>query len=356
MPHVFPYRHEPVRLAVQTAVGATLAYALGSAIGKDSESWAVFSAVFVISGNVGGTLGIALDRLLGTMIGVLVALAVTHTVGTGGWHTVVSLAIGIGVMALVSGYAPSTSYGLVPTAMLVVAPGFDVLESAIEQSAGIVAGAAAGAFASVVVFPRSAVGEARRAVAEVLRGSAELLDRSLAATLHGERRDLLAVHQSIEAALERARRTNPAARRERRLRGRRSGPVPTDAAAERLWYTLAVLDRLSAQRIPAAVGADLAGRIAAAGRSSAEAIRRIASDTEHGRPPKPTDLSGEVSAVNDALASLRGKPAFTGLDQEDMVHVMTLAFALEEVARHVEALVTPAGDEAAVHPRNVPAQ
>lgn len=333
-----PYRHESLRIAMQTAVGAAAAYGVGLAIGREAESWAVFSAVFVVQGNVGGSLDGALHRVFGAAIGVAVALATVFTIGVGEWRTMASLVVAVGAMSLVAGRHPSTAYGLVTATMIVVTPGIDLLESALRQSAGIVAGAVTGALASIAVFPRSAARQSDEAVAAALRGCGELLERSLGSILGDPDRDLAPVHRRIEEALGRARRTNPAARREKILSGSAPGRRPTADTVERLWYTLALLDRLSARPLPRHAADRLDRPLRSFAAAARDALDELAGPAGRRRSAAPGALSDEADAVEDAVDGLRTGPDAAALDRRAAVDLMALAFAVGEASRHVGEL------------------
>lgn len=77
----------PMRLALQTAGGAALAFALAKALGIQEVSWIVLSAVFVVQSSIGGTIHSALWRMAGGGAGLLLGLIASLLFGGGEWST-----------------------------------------------------------------------------------------------------------------------------------------------------------------------------------------------------------------------------------------------------------------------------
>lgn len=332
---------DAVRVAIQTTVGGLLAYGLGSLINQEAETWSVFSAVFVIQGTVGGTLGSAAFRVIGGLIGVVLGLAAVTVLGQGGWHQTVGIAVGIGVMSLVTGYYPQLSYGLVTVTMMTVAPGFDVLENATTRSAAIMVGTLAGAATTTFLFPRAAARQGRGATAAAIRGCADLIRRSVAALTSGGGADLADDHAAIGSSLAEARTAGQAARRERLLPARRSA-MPVHAV-DRLWYSLALLDRLTIRRLPDSVRDSLSGRLEALGDAMAGRLEKVAGDVEADRPLSGDTNEAALQAFRDAMNALRAEHRLAGLSVDEAEHLLSLAFAFEEIDRGVRALRDAAG-------------
>ncbi len=330
-------RRDPLRMAIQTAVGAMAAYGVGLLIGKEAETWAVFSAVFVVQGNIGGTLETAVSRVIGAVLGVAVALALVFTVGTGGWRTVASLAAVVGVMSLVTGWYPQLRYGLVTGTMMVIAPGFDVVENAFERSVGIVAGAAAGALASVLIFPRAADSQARSAVADAQRGCATLLRRCVGDLL-GEKGDHAPIHRRIESSLRAAGQSFDVTRPERLLRLRRRRRDPPVTATERIWYTLAILDRLGDRPLPKTLVRRLEQPLREAADAVSGTLEAAAESCETGRNRDGPSIEDKIDRLTDAIDVSRTEQV-SDLSREDLEQILALAFAFEQLARNLRELL-----------------
>lgn len=329
---------DPARVAIQTAAAAVAAWFAGHAIGQDAVSWAVFSAVFVVQGNIGGTIASATGRVIGAILGVLVALAAIFTIGTGEWRTLLSLAIGVGIMSLVSGWRPSYSYGLVTVTMIIVAPGFEVVENAIERSAAVIAGTVIGALASTVLFPRAARAQSRAAAGRALRGCAKLLRATTQAVVSGDTPDLLAIHKEIESAVAEAQSSSRSGQNERLLPiGQRTIDAPV-LTVQRIWYSLAVLDRLSDRSMPRAVSDILAEPVRAAGDAAAGALDAAADDLARGKAPEHLDVRQRLKVLNEALDRLRDEKRLDDLPREDVERVLTLGFAFEQICRNISEL------------------
>lgn len=272
----------PLRVALQAASAAVLAYLAASLSGLPQPSWAVFSALFTVQSNLDGTIGSAIFRIAGGGLGLVVGLAAIGLVGTGGWLTVATLVIGILPMALVASLRPSLSYGLVTVTMLILAPGLEVLESALLKAAEIGLGALCGAAAATLLLPHSARRAEDRHLATALRQLGALMEKALLDMARGRRADPSPRHQAIGKALQAARDTAAAGPhflpggRSRRARNRLTGHI------ERLWYTLTILDRLQQAFAPAPLPREAARPLERLARDAGRLMRQLAGSIEQG--------------------------------------------------------------------------
>lgn len=321
---------EPVRLAGQTTVAAVAAFLVGRWLDLPTVSWAVFSAVFVVHANVGGTLGTAATRLAGGGLGVLIALAAVLTLGSGGWWTVAALAISVTAMSLVLARWPQLSYGLVTVTMIVVNPGVDVVEGAMNRSLAIAVGALTGTVAAILLFPKRAEAEARQSAALALTDCADLTQRCIASLQGRGEEDLGPIHARLEARAKAAHEAAGVSRPERIFGGRVAPDAPA-RAVEKLWYTLALLARVAGRSLPAPAAERIRLSLDATGDRLVESMRAIAA----GKDADHAAVGGAVARLGSDVDALWADTTHAGLDRVERQRLNTLLFACEVLAGDV---------------------
>ena len=330
------HRHEPVRRSLQTVVAVAIAYAAAVLLRLPEPSWAVFSALFVVQDTVGGTVTSALNRILGAAVGLALGLAVVLVVGIGPWRSLVALILAVGVMAGIAGRWPHLQYGLVTVAILVVAPSYQLLEGALVTALEIAVGAVCGAAAGAGVLPVAAHRSAARHLAQATRCCGQLLERGMTAIVRNEPPALLPQHQQVEAELTRARELMLQSRRSRHDRSGRLFDLYR--RLDRLWYTLALVDRISSMHLPEAA-APMTGPIRKATVACCVYLQHLADAIESGeRPPdaaEPLAVTGQVAA---AIESLREQDSLRSTSRAELEAVLTLSFAWQQVSTSVAAL------------------
>nr|CAD6437865.1 FUSC family protein [Rhizobium sp. Q54] len=312
-------RYRPVRIAAQTAGGAASAYLAAQALGLPEPSWSVFSALFVIQSSVGGTIRSAMARIGGGAAGLIIGLIVIFAIGIGGWLTVLALSVGVAITACIASLRSGMSYALVTVTMLVLAPGIDVIEGAFVKALEIGLGSLCGAVAVVFVLPRSAHRQADEQIARSLEGCAELLTESYRTIASGERRDVSHLHDQIEQGLQEARSMSVQSRP--RFGSTDRASRERDALrreAERLWYTLALIERLRRpfQKLP--VPAELLERETSRIDAAAAHLRHLAAALLAGTQPQgglsldcsPSQDSDNMSLNSSSLSTIQAHQLF----------------------------------------------
>ncbi|WP_160936170.1 FUSC family protein [Teichococcus coralli] len=325
------------RFTLQTVAAVLVSYGLAKALGLPDASWAVFSALFVIQGSIGGTVTAAADRVLGACLGASLALACIFAIGLGEWRTVASLVAGISVMGIVAGIWPRFSYGLVPVAILVLAPGIEVVEDALLKVIAIALGSGAGALSSLLVLPQRAHLAAQRQLGHAVADCGALLSACMTKMLTRDAPDLSAAHARISDALAQAgkmaRQSHPWLRR---------GSPPHRPAeilrqVERLWYTLAMVDRLSGQPLSERAGAFLAEPVHDAAREAECFLRETGKALARMQPPPSSEqFHACIHAITDAMDRLHAEG---GLTRPEAERTFGLSFAWEQVSHGVDELL-----------------
>lgn len=341
-------RGDPARLAVQTVLAVLVTYAAALWLHLPEPSWAVFSALFVIQGSIGGTLTAAMDRVQGAVLGALLALLCVSVIGTGAWRTILSLVTGVGIMSLIAGVRPQLNYGLVPVAVLTVAPGTELVEDGLLKIAAIGLGAAAGALASVLVLPRQAHRAAEQHLVQALAGCGALLSACMDKLLSQDERDLHPLHARIARELALA----GSMSRQTRLRRKQEQYVLLSSLlnqVERLWYTLAMADRLSARPLPDAVREAMAAPVRQAAGEAERFLYEAGQALTCGKPPPAASrFDALAQEVGRLVERLRAEGQLSQAKREEAEQILGLSLAWQQLSRNVEDLLALASaDQAA---------
>ena len=340
--------NEPMRRAVQMMVAVAVAFVAAVALRLPEPSWAVFSALFVVQGSVGGTVTGALNRIVGAAVGLALGLLIIVVVGIGEWRSLVSLVLAVGVMAVLAGRWPQLQYGLVTVAILVVAPVHELFEDSLLIAAEIAVGAVSAALAGVLVLPVAAHRSALRHLGQAVQACARLLRAGM--TPHGEEGppELAPLHAEIEAELDQAREMMAQSRRTRRARD-----LPSQFEllrhVDRLWYTLALVDRLSGRKLPPDALRHMQEPLAAATDACAGYLDGLGSMIAAGRreerdPERLAPVGRLVAAVDD----LRHSDLVPAMSQAEAEALFTLSFAWQQISSNIDELAACAcGDSGA---------
>ncbi|MBS9720897.1 FUSC family protein [Tianweitania sp. BSSL-BM11] len=330
---------EPMRLAVQTIIAVAAAYLLALILRLPDPSWSVFSAIFVLQLSVGGTINVAIDRVVGAVIGMIVGLICLAIIGFGEWHTLLSLAISVGIMALVSGYWPRYNYGLVAVAMLVVAPDFEMVEGAFWRAAAIALGSCCGAIVGAVIMPVRAHQRARYHLGQAVCLCGNLLNASMGRARSGEKADLIAIHDTIAAELRKAQDMMTQSRKRPGTQGWPARNWRVYREVDRLWYTLALADRSSSMPL----AQDLMAHLDTASDEAMKSCCHYLHDFGHAYAagndvPQAEGLNGPLAALHDAVVELRSQRMTLDRDLREVERLFTLSFAWEQVAENIKSL------------------
>jgi uncharacterized membrane protein YccC len=333
---------KPARVGVQTAAAATVTFALFKLTGLPQPSWAVISALFVIQPNVGATVGAALGRIAGTAAGTAIGLVCVLTVGPSAWAIALGLVVATGSLGFITGIRPELRYGLVPAAFIMLAPGGDALDQAWHGAAAIVIGAIMGALTGLVVFPETAHRGVERQLGEVVARCGDLLRAAVAALLGDpERYRMRSISESVEACLWAAGPVAAQSHYPSRLRKRPRHPAPRALlqAVERLWHSLLLLMPADGTVLAGQARHELAPVLQEVASAGDDYLKSLARALESNAPAPPTGPFGErVQELNAALARLRQRGATRPLEGREAARIFTLAFAVQELHRHVQGV------------------
>lgn len=324
-----------IRPAAQAAAAAAATYAIMLALGWHGQaSWAVISALYVVQPHLDGTLSNAAARLGGTALGTAIGLGILHAVGFWPPGVAASLAAAVLLLTTLSGYHPGLRFGLIPAAVLILAPQGDPVVTAWARAGAIGLGAVVGTVASLTVFPKAASRSVEQGLGQALRRCADLLAASSDALLgRGDRRfDPINgdIRRSLQATAAQA---GQALRQRERVDRRRRRPPPGKLhhAVRSLWHSILMLERTSEQPLDGALRQAVEAPLAEYREAVGQALRRVAESLAgSGAPPRTGAVSDSAEALRAAVATV--PPADGGGP------AAVLAFAVAQIARDTEAI------------------
>lgn len=328
-----PSLPEPLRLSIQTAVAVSAAYLIARVLQLPEPSWAVFSALFVLQASVGGTITNVIHRIIGGVVGLLIGLACLYILGTGGWRTVLGLVISVGSMTLISARWPSLGYGLVTVAILVVAPGYDLVEDALVKAVLISIGSVCGALAAITVFPATAHRRASHHLGRAIERCGELL----AASMRGSQSELPSIHAAIERELNSARGMLSQSRQRDRVGVAAIPNLALLPQVDRLWYTLALADRLSGRKLGKPEDKHLRACLESASEANCRYLRELGKAVKKGElPPFRYDAQKEIEALVQRIDDLRQRDLSRAVSRSDVESLFTLSFTWQQIGTNIE--------------------
>lgn len=330
------------RFAVQATISALATYWVTQLLGLQEVSWAIISALFAIQATVGGSLISAIDRVLGAVLGVFIGIAVLFAFGSGEWRSVPAIGVAVAATSLVVGAMPSLQYGLVTVAIMVVSPGEDLVATAVQKVAAITLGALVGTIVATIVLPVRAHRRAERHLSRAVRDCADLLSGSVDILTGLASPDLSGVQERIRAEILQAQ-SMLSQTQIRRLRG--TGPRPTPMqllqAVERLWYTLALVERLATGPLP---GLSCAGRVGDALSACEDYLTEIADAVaRNSQVSSPRPVSAAIDAMRRDLGDPCGPTGERGLSSPDRERLFAFSFAWHGIDRTLREMAETLG-------------
>jgi len=320
------------RTTAQAAVASVVTYGAMVWIGGGKEtSWAVISALYVVQPSIGGTLSNAVARLVGTLLGTSIGLAGLYLVG----HSTIGIAVSLVASALIlttaSGYHPGLRFGLIPAAVVILASGGDVVDSAWPRAGAIALGALVGAVASVLVFPRSAHQEVREQLVGAIGDCATLVSAAVASALGEGGQDTDQIDARIRSELVQAAQMHGQSLR-RNIR-HRPGPqgLPLDEmreAVRRLWHTILILRRTNARILPADIRRTVQTPLREFGTAAHDTLNRYGDAVRKGKPAPPAP---RLDDFTEALRNAAFDAARTDIGREEREALFTLAFTARQI-------------------------
>jgi uncharacterized membrane protein YccC len=326
----------PLRLAVQTAGGAALAFGIAKSLGLPDVSWVVFSAVFVVQSSIGGTIRSAARRMAGGGAGLLLGLIAIFAFGSGGWQTFAGLVTGVAAMAALSALRPGLSYGLVTVTMLVLAPGVEVVEGSVLKAGEIALGTLCGAAAAAAVMPRAAHRQVDEHLANALRSIGAFIGRDRRHFVDGPQNGPGVSRDAVETELAQAR--DLLRQSQPRLRSTSAAVDARDELRreiERFWYGVVLLDQLVEPFPHAGQPGPIAEPIDRVIRDSADHLQRLSACIRQSQPPKPwSPPAAAMKSLDECSRELSvQKRAVT-----EVQHLFAISFTCKQIAFGVERI------------------
>jgi uncharacterized membrane protein YccC len=334
------------RMSAQTAAAALAAFGTVKALGLPEGSWAVISALFTVQQSVGGTLTAAVGRLIGVAIGTMLGVACAALIGVSPWQAALGLLITAAVMNGIAAKWPSTQFGVVAGAILLLVPEGSPADKAIERGITIGLGTIIGTLASLFVFPERAHLKAREHLGLAIRRCGDLLATGIGLMTGDRDGDLGTIHAEIRRELEAA-----ATMAEQSvhpwLSFRAEAPEPDKLvrATERLWHTLIMIDRAEDGPLPAVPRERLSPALRGLAAASCAYLEGLGLTVTKGEPPPPPDaVQTHLRTLDEALERMREEGGTRPLPGAETERVFGLSLALRHLAGDVASLARIVGE------------
>lgn len=338
-----------IRVALQSMIAALLAYAIMRQLGLYANlSWAIIGALFTIHGSLDATLGAGLRRLLAAAIGAAIGIGIVYFF-SGFQLMPVRIALVAAITNALAASRPELDYAAAAGAVVALQPTAD-LDGAIGTALAVGVGGAAGAVASVTIWPELGRHRAQRLLASALRHGQRMIDltlndltRDLSKEEREERRE---ARRLMITDLEAASATAKEVRFRQQLRSGASIHRFTQEM-ERLWHSLVIVERVIAGGRDQFGQDDYEAVMPHVGDAHAALCELLVSLAEMIEKNKTEGPDQEVwdrfhQAQREALACLSVREA-----ERDSINeraIQTLLFGLEEIRRVVSAFQILATD------------
>jgi len=332
-----------VRQAVKTTIAACLAYVIADFLALPQAFWAAVVAILVTQANIGASLGQALDWFSGSLLGAIVGGAVAVLVGDAFAMRLAGLAATVLVMGYFAASHPQMRIACVNAAIIILGTQAygPPLTSAGNRVLEVVIGTVVAILTMLLVFP-SRAGPAlalhiSRTLPLYFQLTSDLLNMALAGRY--DEKTVAAASANIRAAIT----TNAAL----------SGEVQTEVAGyladspnpealltalRRLWHTELMLARAVSRPLPASIQAMLRAGLEAL-RDAVGALRAEVSEAAGSMKHAAPDIAAVEAAIanlNGKVASMRDSDELRSLPMDDVLRLMTLDFALEQLRQNLK--------------------
>jgi uncharacterized membrane protein YccC len=223
--------------------------------------------------------------------------------------------------------------------MLIAAPDYELLESALVRAGAITLGTFCGTLAGALVWPVRAHRRARQHMGRAIERCAELLDAALTRSHAREHADLQALHDRIGDEMHQAQDMIGQSRKRQGTENRAGRNSAVRREIDRLWYTLNLVDRSTAHPL----AWDALRMIDEPTRKATELCGSFLRDfgrafAQDGDLPEPGEAVNAIIDLVDATKELRRKQATLSLELRDVERLFSLSFAWEQLADNLRDL------------------
>jgi len=331
-------------LTLRMSVAGLLTFGIGHLLGLTQVYWAVLTGVIVMQASIGGSLKAMLDRFVGTLggagWGVAVTIGVPHT---GAVSTGIALAVALIPLALLVAFRPA--YRIAPVTAAIVLLGQPAGGGVIEAALDRVFEIALGSIVALAVALSLAPARAHQALYAAARDAMDAMAEQVAALLAGVAAPLdgaavLAGHDRIRAAIERAVAVSDEAARERRSHvSDAPDPDPLVRTLRRLSHDLVIIGRALPEPLPEPVRDRLAAPAADAGAAIAAFVTGLGDALTAGAlPPSDRAVDTAFDAYSAAIAGLRRDRLTVAQPDAEVERIFGLSFGLEQLRRNLDDL------------------
>lgn len=315
------------RISLQSAAGAALAWLVVSPVLPAHASWAVFSAIYVVSRSTGDTLRVAAGRSIGTVLGTIIGV-ISVALLSGQDNTVLRIPLAAFAAGLLTTFRPNWSFAVMVAVVVALHQDGPALSSALERGFAILLGAAAGTAAAFLLWRESAQHRTGHALKGALDGCRQLLEAGIDSAASSTN-DLQPLHRDVAKCLQRAR--DEAAGSSSKWRPALRQRIDV---VQRLWHALLIIDRATHQDWPVE-HLDREDRASALYEVRDAAVERLTAINTFGSGSAGGDRDRLHNAVRQAVLFSAPAPDQTGERGWEDIMLGGLVFALAEVERNI---------------------
>lgn len=335
-----------VRQALKATIAACLSYVIADFLALPQAFWAAVVAIVVTQASIGASLGHALDWFMGSVIGAVVGGAVAVLVGPGFELRLASLAATVMVMGYFAASRPQMRIACVTATIIIL--GTPVLGTPLASASiriiEVIIGTTVATLTMLLVFPARAgpalADHITRTLPLYFQLVCDLLDMALSGVYDQEK--IRAASARIRGAIA----TNQALREQAQREvagflGDNPDPEALLTSLRRLWHTELIFARVLSQPLPPIVMERLGDGL----KELRDAIAALGTDLTAsearggGMNLDIDEVSAAIAKLNATVEGMRGTPELRALSTDDMLRLMTLDFALEQLRQNLKDLV-----------------
>ena len=328
--------------ALKTAFAASLSYAIAEYFELPQSFWAAVVAIFVTQANVGASLGQAFYWFLGSLLGVVVGGAVAILVGSEPAMRLLGLAPTVLVLGYLAARWPPLRIACVNAAIVIL--GTPMFEAPI-YSAGIrmievFIGTVVALLTVLLIFPSRAGPALASHVAQSLPVYFKMLSEVLTSALTGHCDDkvVAASNTKIRSAVTMNQNLKEEVQRE--VQGFLAGqvdPEPLLNTLRRFWHTQLMLARACSSPLPEPAMVKIRPTLRKLRDAVDEIVANLndAGDCTIKRPPSLATVEAPLEELYQLILGLRQEGELRSMPMDDVIRLLTLDFALEQLRLNI---------------------
>lgn len=181
-------KKDALRLALQSATAAILAFVIIKSIESKEVFLCVLSAVFIVEPSIGNTISQAKSRVVATIVGSIIGFTIS-TIIPSNVGTAISLGVSMLVINFITGFKKSWRYGIVAALAIALASESGILNVTIDRLIAIAIGVCVGTLVTFIIWPDKSEDRAKRYMKEALKAANNRFNSAIANTKQKDNED-----------------------------------------------------------------------------------------------------------------------------------------------------------------------